>query len=64
MEVDPVEENERTKFFYPSIDPSKNDKVVYCVMTEATLGIISCRHDIMPDAVFILIDLNFTEFCV
>jgi hypothetical protein len=22
------------------------------------------RHDIMPDVVFILTDLNFTEFCV
>ena len=39
-------------------------RVVYFVVTEANLGIMSCRHDIMPDAVFILIDLNFTEFCV
>jgi len=27
-------------------------------------GPISRYHDIMPDAVFILTDLNFTEFCV
>jgi hypothetical protein len=39
-------------------------RVVYCVVTEANLGIMSCRHDIMPDVVFILTDLNFTEFCV
>ena len=39
-------------------------RVVYCVVTEANLGIMSCRHDIMPDVVFILTDLNFTKFCV
>ena len=38
--------------------------VVYCVVTEATLGIMSCRHDIMHDVVFILTEFNLTEFCV
>ena len=46
---------------YPHYDTTR---VVYCVVTEGNPDIMSCRHDIMPDVVFILPDLNFTEFFV
>jgi hypothetical protein len=54
-----------------AIEASLPLRVVYCVVTEANLSIMSYRHDTYPSRhyagcclSFILTDLNFTEFYV